>query len=73
MEQATIRWRVFNSTVQNIKASNADTDPDKLQGIIDDALRQGSRRQAHQKGQQNLNLWSGPSRFFHLYESESLF
>lgn len=40
MEQATICWRVFNSTVQNIKASNADTDPDELQGIIDDAVRQ---------------------------------
>jgi hypothetical protein len=31
---------VFHRTVQDIKARNADTDPDELRGIIDDAVRE---------------------------------
>jgi len=30
-------WRVFHRTVQNIKERNADTDPNKLQRIIEEA------------------------------------
>ena len=38
--EEAVRWRVFHRTVQDIKARNADTDPDELQGIIDDAVRE---------------------------------
>jgi predicted nucleic acid-binding protein len=35
-----VRWRVFHRTVQDIKARNADTDPDELQHIVDEAVRE---------------------------------
>ena len=35
-----VRWRVFHRTVQDIKTRNADTGPDELQRIVDDAVRQ---------------------------------
>ncbi len=35
-----VRWSVFHRTVQDIKTRNADTGPDELQGIIDDAVRE---------------------------------
>ena len=38
--EEAVRWRVFHRTVQDIKARNADTDPDELQGLIDDAVRE---------------------------------
>ena len=38
--EEAVRWRVFHRTVQDIKARNADTDPDELQGIIDNAVRE---------------------------------
>jgi hypothetical protein len=38
--EEAVRWRVFHRTVQDIKAQNADTDADELQGIIDDAVRE---------------------------------
>jgi hypothetical protein len=38
--EEAVRWRVFHRTVQDIKAQNADTDPDELQGLIDDAVRE---------------------------------
>ena len=38
--EEAVRWRVFHRTIQDIKARNADTDPDELQGIIDDAVRE---------------------------------
>ena len=37
--EEAVRWRVFHRTVEDIKARNADTDPDELQRIIDDAVR----------------------------------
>jgi hypothetical protein len=39
IEQA-VRTHVFHRTVQDIKARNADTDPDELQLLIDDAVRE---------------------------------
>jgi hypothetical protein len=39
IEQA-VRAHVFHRTVQDIKARNADTDPDELQVLIDDAVRE---------------------------------
>jgi hypothetical protein len=39
IEQA-VRAHVFHCTIQDIKARNADTDPDELQAIIDEAVRE---------------------------------
>jgi len=38
--EEAVRWRVFHRTVQDIKARNADTDPDELQRLIDDAVQE---------------------------------
>jgi hypothetical protein len=38
--EEAVRWRIFNRTVQEIKARNADADPDELQAIVDGALRE---------------------------------
>jgi len=38
--EEAVRWHVFHRTVQDIKARNADTDPDELQRIIDGAVRE---------------------------------
>jgi hypothetical protein len=38
--EEAVRWRVFHRTLQSIKEQNADTDPDELQGLIDDAVRE---------------------------------
>jgi hypothetical protein len=35
-----VRWRIFNRTVQDVKARNAGTDPGELQAIIDGSLRE---------------------------------
>ena len=35
-----VRWRVFQRTVQDIKARNADADPDELQRTVDEAVRE---------------------------------
>ena len=38
IEQA-VRAHVFHRTVQDIKARNADRDPDELQALIDDTVK----------------------------------
>jgi len=38
--EEAVRWRVFHRTVQDIKARNAGADPDELQRIVDDAVRE---------------------------------
>jgi hypothetical protein len=38
--EEAVRWRVFHRTVQDIKARNADIDPDEVQHIVDDAVRE---------------------------------
>jgi hypothetical protein len=38
--EEAVRWRVFHRTVQDIKARNADTDPDELQALIDAAVQE---------------------------------
>jgi hypothetical protein len=50
--EEAVRWRVFHRTVQDIKEQNADTDPDLLQALIDDAVRavraeRSPKRKAH--------------------------
>ncbi|MEO7142391.1 MAG: ribbon-helix-helix domain-containing protein [Bryobacteraceae bacterium] len=46
--EEAVRWRVFHRTVQDIKAHNADTDPNELQSLIDDAVRE-VRAERHAK------------------------
>jgi len=38
--EEAVRWRVFHRTVQDIKARNADTEPDEIQSLIDDAVKE---------------------------------
>ena len=38
--EEAVRWRVFHRTVQDIRERNADTDPDELQRIIDETVRE---------------------------------
>jgi hypothetical protein len=38
--EEAVRWRVFHRTVQDIKARNSDTDPDEVQALIDEAVRE---------------------------------
>jgi len=38
--EEAVRWRVFHRTTQAIRERNADTDPDELQRIIDEAVRE---------------------------------
>jgi hypothetical protein len=38
--EEAVRWRIFNRTVQEMKARNAGADLDELQAIIDAALRE---------------------------------
>ena len=48
--EEAVRWRVFHRTVQDIKARNAESDPDELQSIIDEAVREVREdRRAEQK------------------------
>jgi hypothetical protein len=39
IEQA-VRAHVFHRSVQDIKTRNADTDPDELQALVDNAVRE---------------------------------
>ena len=49
--EEAVRWRIFNRTVQEIKARNVGADPDELQAIIDAALREvRARRGTKRKG-----------------------
>ena len=38
--EEAVRWRVFHRTVQDIKERNANADPNELQALIDDAVRE---------------------------------
>ncbi|HEX3987196.1 MAG TPA: ribbon-helix-helix domain-containing protein [Acidobacteriaceae bacterium] len=38
--EEAVRWRIFDRTVQEIKARNADTDPEELQELIDVTVRE---------------------------------
>jgi len=49
--EEAVRWRIFNRTVQEIKARNANADPDELQAIIDSSLREvRAQRSTKRKG-----------------------
>ena len=38
--EEAVRWRVFHRTVQDIQARNADTAPQELQAMIDEAVQE---------------------------------
>jgi hypothetical protein len=38
--EKAVRSYVFERTVEEIRAQNADTDPDELQAIIDEAVKE---------------------------------
>jgi hypothetical protein len=38
--EEAVRWHVFHRTVQDIKARNANADPDELQSLVDNAVRE---------------------------------
>ena len=48
--EEAVRWRVFHRTVRDIKRKNEDADPDELQRIIDESVREvRSERRARHK------------------------
>ena len=49
--EEAVRWRVFHRTVQDIKARNADSDPDELQAIVDGAVREVRAERRKRKSQ----------------------
>jgi len=38
--EEAVRWRIFDRTVQEIKARNADASPEELQKLIDATIRE---------------------------------
>ena len=38
--EEAVNWRVLQRTVRDIKARNADADPEELQRLVDDAVRE---------------------------------
>ena len=38
--EEAVRWRVLNRTVQDIRKRNSDLDPDELQAVVDNAVRE---------------------------------
>ncbi len=49
--EEAVRWRVFHRTVQDIKAQNAKANPEELQQIIDEAVREvRTKRRTKKKG-----------------------
>jgi hypothetical protein len=45
-----VRWRVLQRTIQDIRARNADADPDEIQRIVDEAVSEvRAERRAKQK------------------------
>jgi len=49
--EQTDRAGLFHRTVQDIRARNADTDPDELHALIDSAVKEvRTERQAKRKG-----------------------
>jgi hypothetical protein len=46
-----VRWRVFQRTIEDIKARNAGADPDEIQRIVDEAVGDvRAERDARPKG-----------------------
>jgi len=48
--EEAVRWRVLQRTIQDIRARNADADPDEIQRIVDEAISEvRAERRAKQK------------------------
>ena len=47
-----VRWRVLQRTIQDIRARNADADPDEIQRIVDEAVSE-VRAERRAKGKAN--------------------
>ena len=48
--EEAIRWHVLQRTIQDIRARNADADPDEIQRIVDEAVAEArAERRAKQK------------------------
>ena len=50
--EEAVRWRILSRTVRDIKAQNSGVDPDDMQSVVDDAVRQvraerGVKRKPH--------------------------
>lgn len=45
--EEAVRWRVLQRTIADIRARNADADPDEIERIVDEAVREvrAERRQ----------------------------
>ncbi len=49
--EEAVRWRVFHQTVEDIHKRNADLDPDELQKVIDENVKEvRAERYAKSKG-----------------------
>ncbi len=50
--EEAVRAHIFHRTVQDIKAHNADSDPEELQALIDDTVREvRAERRAKRKAE----------------------
>ena len=50
--EEAVRAHIFHRTVQDIKARNADSDPEELQALIDDTVREvRAERRAKRKAE----------------------
>ena len=48
--EEAVRWRVLHRTIQDIKARNANADPDEIQRMVDEAVGEvRAERRAKQK------------------------
>jgi hypothetical protein len=48
--EEAVRWRLLQRTIQDIRARNADADPDEIQRIVDEAVSEvRAERRAKQK------------------------
>ena len=48
--EEAVRWRMFDHTAQTVKARNAHIDPDELQAIIDEAVKEVREEMAEECG-----------------------
>jgi Ribbon-helix-helix domain len=50
--EEAVRWRVLQRTIQDIRARNADADPDEIQRLVDEAV---SEVRAEHRAKQKAN------------------
>jgi hypothetical protein len=63
--EEAVRWRVFDRTVQGIERRNADTDPDELQKLLDDTVREvRAERRAESPGIRRCGATRAPAAIY---------